>query len=399
MEFDLEFYRREVWVSTNPPVQLSVIDIAPEHPRHTIVFIHGYGGDATQWQYQLNTFSLDNRVIGLDLRGHGRSDKPEGDYSMPRILVDLERALDVLGVTGKIVLVGHSFGGAVVTEYAFAKPNRVERLILIATAGEFRLNPLYRLLLRLPLPLLRSLSPFVRNWLSAPPAVMHAWYYQNVLPWNGWGLFRELLVPTLVVRGHRDLVFDKALFDEVSHAIPGAEDVDVGASGHLVMLERRQAVNRAVQRFLDQSQSSWRSESADSENMARAALRRERPWLVHYEDNVPYTIAIPRVPLTQLLRSSVRRFPKHVALAFEGKNISYQRLNQDANRFANTLLSVGVQPGDRVMLLLPNTPQMVISFFGVLKAGAVAVFTLPTTEPNELIESGAGFGQSGVGYA
>ena len=386
MEIDLELYRREVWVSTNPPVQLSMIDIAPEHSRHTVVFIHGYGGDATQWQYQLNTFSSDHRVIALDLRGHGQSDKPGGDYSMTRILIDLERALDVLGVTGKIVLVGHSFGGAVVTEYACTKPNRVERLILIATAGEFRLNPFYRLLLRLPLPLLRSASPFVRNWLSAPPAVMHAWYYQNVLSWNGWRLFSELNIPTMVVRGHRDRVFNKALFDEVSRAIPGAEEVDVGASGHLVMLERRQAVNRAIQRFLDESQSSWRSESANTENMARAALRGQRPWLVHYEDNVPYTIAIPRVPLTQLLRSSVRRFPRHVALVFEGKKISYQRLNQEANRFANALLSMGVQPGDRVMLLLPNTPQLVISFFGVLKAGAVAVFTLPTTQPNELID-------------
>jgi len=132
----------------------------PELSGHAIhiVFIHGYGGDATQWQYQLNTFSSDNRVIALDLRGHGQSDKPGGDYSMARILIDLERALDVLGVTSKIVLVGHSFGGAVVTEYACAKPNRVERLILIATAGEFRLNPLYRILLRLPLPLLKSAS-------------------------------------------------------------------------------------------------------------------------------------------------------------------------------------------------------------------------------------------------
>jgi long-chain acyl-CoA synthetase len=385
MEIDLELYRREVRVSTNPPVQLSVIDIAPEHPRRTIVFIHGYGGDSTQWQYQLNTFSLDNRVIALDLRGHGRSDKPPGDYRLPRILADLEGALAVLGVTGKIVLVGHSFGGAVVTEYAIANPNRVEKLILIATAGEFRLNPLYRLLLRLPQQLLRAMTPFVRNWLSAPPHVMHAWYYQAVRLWNGWSLFRDLIVSALVIRGHRDLVFDKALFEEVSRAIPGAEDVDVGASGHMVMLERRDAVNRALQRFLDQSQQSWRSESPASETSARAALRQERPWLIHYEDDVPYTIAIPRVPATQLLRSSVRRFPKNTALIFEGKKISYQQLNQEANRFANALLDMGLEQGDRVMLLLPNVPQMVIAFFGVLKAGAVAVFTLPTTKPDELI--------------
>lgn len=385
MEIDLELYRREVRVSTDPSVRLSVIDIAPERPRFTIVFIHGYGGDATQWQYQLNTFSLDNRVIALDLRGHGRSDKPSGNYSMPQALTDVENALDVLGVTGKIVLAGHSFGGAVVTEFAVAHPNRVEKLVLIATAGEFRLNPLYRLLLRFPLPVLRSLGPFVQNWLSAPPHVMHAWYYQNVKPWNGWSLFRDLNVPTLVIRGHRDRVFDRVQFEEVSRAILGAEDVDVGASGHMVMLERREAVNRAMQRFLDQSQSSWRAESADSETSARAVLRKERPWLIHYEERVPVTIAIPRVPLTQLLRSSDRRFPKNTALIFEAKRISYHQLNQGANRFANALQTIGLEQGDRVMLLLPNIPQMVIGFFGVLKAGGVAVFTLPTTEPDELI--------------
>ena len=385
MEVDLELYRREVYVSVTPPVQLSIIDIAPERPTRTIVFIHGYGGDATQWQYQLNTFSLDSRVIALDLRGHGRSDQPSSGYEMPQILTDIENALDVLGVTGKMILVGHSFGGAVVSEFAMAHPNRVEKLILIATAGEFRLNPLYRLLLRLPLPVLRSLGPFVRNWLSAPPHVMYAWYYQNVLPWNGWSLFRDLNFPTLVIRGHSDRVFDKASFEEVSRAILGAEDVDVGASGHMVMLERREAVNRAILRFLDQSQSSWRTEGTDSESTVQTALRKERPWLSHYEERVPYTIAIPRVPLTQLLHSSDRRFPKHPALIFEGKRISYRRLTQDANRFAQALLKIGLKKGDRVMLLLPNIPQMVVGFFGVLKAGGVVVFTLPTTEPKELI--------------
>ncbi len=385
MDIDLELYRREVRVSTDPIIQLSIIDIAPELPQYTIVFLHGYGGDATQWQYQLNTFSHDNRVIALDLRGHGRSDKPSGDYSMSQILTDIENALDVLGVAGKIVLVGHSFGGAVVSEFAAANPNRIERLVLIATAGEFHLNPLYRLLLQIPLPFLRSLGPFVQNWLSAPPHVMHAWYFQAVKLWNGWNLFQSLSVPTMVIRGHRDRVFDKVSFEEVSHAVIGAEDVDVGASGHMVMLERREAVNRAIQRFLDQTQSSWRSEGVETETSARAALRKERPWLIHYEKGVPYTIAIPRVPLTQLLRSSERRFPKHTALIFEGKRISYQRLNQEANRFANALKALGVEQGDRVMLLLPNIPQLVIGFFGTLKLGAVVVFTLPTTEPSELI--------------
>ncbi len=64
---------------------------------------------------------------------------------MPQLVDDLETALTLLKVKGKFVLVGHSYGGAVVTEYALKNPDRVERLILMATAGEFKLQPMLKL--------------------------------------------------------------------------------------------------------------------------------------------------------------------------------------------------------------------------------------------------------------
>src|SRR5258706_8405201 len=148
MDIDLDLYRHEVRVSTNPLVRLSAIDISPDHPQRTFVFIHGFGGQAEQWHYQMQKFAVENRVIALDLRGHGLSDKPRNGYEMPQILEDLEAALTLLKVKGKIVLVGHSFGGAVVTEYAVKHPDRVERLVIMATAGEFKLQPMLNLALR-----------------------------------------------------------------------------------------------------------------------------------------------------------------------------------------------------------------------------------------------------------
>ncbi len=71
MAIDLALYRQQVRVSKQPLVRLSVIDISPDHPQRTIVFIHGYGGQSLQWQYQLHHFSFANRVIALDLRGAG----------------------------------------------------------------------------------------------------------------------------------------------------------------------------------------------------------------------------------------------------------------------------------------------------------------------------------------
>src|SRR5512134_3896281 len=176
MDIDLDLYRHEVRVSTNPLVRLSAIDISPDHPQRTFVFIHGFGGKAEQWQYQMQKFAVENRVIALDMRGHGLSDKPGRGYEMSQIIEDLETALTLLKVKGKIVLVGHSFGGAVVTEYALKNPDRVERLVLIATAGEFKLAPTLKLALSLPLWLLRFAAPFTRAWLFSPPHALKAFH-------------------------------------------------------------------------------------------------------------------------------------------------------------------------------------------------------------------------------
>ncbi|MDO9300932.1 MAG: alpha/beta fold hydrolase [Anaerolineales bacterium] len=385
MDIDLDLYRHEIRVSSDPLVRLSAIDISPERPERTFVFLHGFGGQAMQWKYQLHKFALKNRVIALDMRGHGLSDKPSTGYDMPRIQLDLETALDLLRVSTPIVLVGHSFGGAIATDFAINHPERVERLILIATAGEFKLNPLFKLGLNLPTWSLRLIEPLTKKWLSGPPHALKPFYLDNLSRWVGWEKFAKLTAPTLVIRGHRDVVFEKPLFEKVAGSIVGADEEDIGVSGHMVMLERREAVNRAITRFLGgESKKSWRDDSFAPSKTERDELPVERPWLKHYEEGVPYTIGIPRIPLHHLLRSAVRRFPNRSALYFEGARLSYRKLNHEANRFANALTALGIGKGARVVLYLPNIPQAVIAFYGVIKAGAVVVFTPPMTDAEEL---------------
>ncbi len=388
MDIDLDLYRREVRVSSTPLVRLSAIDVSPEQPRRTFVFLHGFGGQAEQWHFQLQRFLIENRVVALDLRGHGLSDKPARGYDMAQIQTDLATTLDVLKVNGKFVLVGHSFGGAIATDFALAHPERLEGLVLIATAGEFKLRPMFRLGLNLPNWLLQLVGLFTRRWLSAPPHALKPFYKANLSKWVGWEKFSALTVPTLVIRGDRDRVFQRAFFEDVANRIPDSQEADIGASGHMVMLERREAVERAIERFLaGEGRRSWRDSSSFESKVSagREALRKERPWLNQYEPGVPYTIGIPAIPLHHLLRSAVRRFPLHPAVFFEGSSLSYRHLNHEANRFANALGALGVSKGARVVLLLPNTPQMVIGFFGTLKAGAVAVFVPPLIEPEEIV--------------
>src|SRR5690606_37855533 len=328
----------EIRISSNPLVRLSAIDVSPESPQRTLVFIHGFGGKAEQWAYQMQKFSMDNRVIALDIRGHGLSDKPATGYDMGNIQLDLETALTQLNVSKPFTLIGHSFGGAIVTEYAFNHPDQVEKLILIATAGEYKLAPLLKFALGLPSTVLRLIGPFTRKWLHAPPHALKEYYRENMSKWVSWGKFEKLEVPTLVIRGHRDFVFDRPLFEKVAKSIPGAEDVDVRTSGHMVMLERREAVNREIASFLKgEAKKSWRDKSFIVPKTQRDDLKRHRVWLNEYQEGVPYTVDVPRISVHQLLRSSVRRFPNHAAVYFEGKIITYRNLNYEVNKFANAL--------------------------------------------------------------
>jgi long-chain acyl-CoA synthetase len=117
-------------------------------------------------------------------------------------------------------------------------------------------------------------------------------------------------------------------------------------------------------------------------------------WQVHYEKGVPQTVDIPDMPLYTILRDSARRFPNKVAVRMilryltkgirVGSTLTYHELDEASDRFATALYSLGVCQHDRVAIMLPNLPQYTIAFFGILKAGAIAVNTNPTYTPREL---------------
>jgi long-chain acyl-CoA synthetase len=382
----MELYQRDVLISESPHVRLRVIDIDPGLTRGTLLFVHGFGGRATQWKYQLAEFSAEYRVIAPDLRGHHHSSKPHTRYTVDEFVNDLAHIVESLNVRKPFVMVGHSFGGALVAAYAARYPHDLERLVLIATASKFHLIWPARLAFRLPVAVLNPTSRFIRRALSAPPHVLKAFYHNAMAIWDGRKVFPQVQMPTLAIVGHRDKVFPQAIFAEVLQLLPIAESVDVGASAHLVPLERPEAVNRAISRFIGDGGTSWRAR-------AQTRIARQRPWVKYYEANVPPTVAIPRQPLHRFLESAARRHPLRPALIFYGRRISYWQLNETASRFALGLQRLGVQKGDRVMLLLPNTPQAVIAYYGALKAGAVVVLSNPlfdeTALAYQLRDSGA----------
>ena len=110
----------------------------------------------------------------------------------------------------------------------------------------------------------------------------------------------------------------------------------------------------------------------------------EHPWLRFYEAGIPAHLEYPDITLGKILSGTATKLPDNTALLFFGGKISYGQLDALANRFAHALTGLGVKKGDRVALMLPNIPQMVIAYYGTLRTGAIAVATNPLYHAHEL---------------
>lgn len=114
----------------------------------------------------------------------------------------------------------------------------------------------------------------------------------------------------------------------------------------------------------------------------------DRIWLKSYEAGVPATLSYPKVPLYRFLEENARRFPRNPAILLAAPTFSstftYRQVEHLANRFANALIWLGVKPGDRVAIQLPNFPQFVFGFYGALKAGAAVVPVNPLYKAHDL---------------
>lgn len=102
-----------------------------------IVFVHGLGGNLTHWQFVAPPLAGSHRVLGLDLPGFGESLRPDTPYSYDRMAQAVLSLMDRRGVD-RATVVGHSFGGAVATQLALDRPERVRGLVLVNPAGYHR---------------------------------------------------------------------------------------------------------------------------------------------------------------------------------------------------------------------------------------------------------------------
>lgn len=109
-----------------------------------------------------------------------------------------------------------------------------------------------------------------------------------------------------------------------------------------------------------------------------------KPWTKFYDEGVPSEIKIEPKPLYSLLDETSRKHPNQIALIFFNNKITYGRLLDEVNKFALSLQKLGIKKGDVVSLILPNSPQFVISYYAALKIGAIVNPINPIYKPNEI---------------
>ncbi|MFS0672992.1 long-chain-fatty-acid--CoA ligase [Ornithinibacillus sp. 179-J 7C1 HS] len=110
----------------------------------------------------------------------------------------------------------------------------------------------------------------------------------------------------------------------------------------------------------------------------------EKRWHKHYPDEIPTCLSYDEKPLHLFLQDAASEYREKKALHFMGKELTYGEVFEQAKKFTHYLQGLGIKKGDRVAIMLPNSPQSVIGYYGALMAGAIVVQTNPLYTEREL---------------
>jgi 3-oxoadipate enol-lactonase len=251
-------------------VRLNVIDTGGAG--RPVVLLHGIGGSVADWAPQLEDLQDRHRVVALDARGFGRSDRTYGAMSFADYAADVIDVLDMIDVERPIV-VGLSLGGMIAQAVALADPGRIDGVVLCDTSAA--LDPPLVEALRLAQQLVISDGMGQVGELFLPslagPGVTeasHPWFagfcesFRSTDPLvfsTGLGAIAgldhlprlgELRLPVLVVHGTEDLLLPMAHAEAIASVVPGSTLHPLEGVGHLSNLEAPDAFGAALETFL-----------------------------------------------------------------------------------------------------------------------------------------------------
>jgi 3-oxoadipate enol-lactonase len=260
-----------------------------------VLLIQGLGADKHGWDLQRMVLALRYRVIALDNRGAGRSDKPFGHYSIEQMADDAISVLDHVGVE-RAHVVGASMGGAITQFVGLKYPERTISLTLACTAcrnSQWRKDLLQSWATAATERGMGAMAGEAARWVIGPRS------FRRLMPAVGWlgplargraahafvSQVRAILdvddsiavelaniaVPTLVVVGNQDILTPRGDSEELADRIPTAELVVISGAAHGLMVEHATTFNRVLLDFLGRATRAERAARQADDTVAAAS--------------------------------------------------------------------------------------------------------------------------------
>lgn len=225
-----------------------------------LLFVHGSGADQTLWKHQHQALEGSHSVASLDLNGHGKSPRREGD-GLTTYIQDTLAVMEAL--KEPVFLLGHSLGGAIVMSIALHKPKNLKAIGLIGTGAKLRVHP--QILSKVATDFKDAVNVLLEwEFSQHAPMALHEWRREQILRNGQAALHRDLTtcdafsamdrlgeidVPALVVCGRDDKLTPVKYSQYLKDQLRETRLEIMDGAGHDVMLEQPEALNHAIQEF------------------------------------------------------------------------------------------------------------------------------------------------------
>lgn len=279
-------------MSTQPP-QDRYIQVGEINTRYwalgeqgsSVLLLHGIGASMEDWLLNVHALAERHRVYAVDIVGFGRSDKPSAPYSFSYMAQFVKDFVKTLGID-RAHLIGHSMGGGIALEFVMRFPERVQKLVLVASARmgrnlylPFRVCTLPRIGERLTRPSRKGTAQLIGDAVYDPALVTDEWvelgYEMSALPGaqevilsalrtscNLRGMRRDVTAPivanlssisapTLIIWGKQDQLLPVSQAYVAEEGIPNSRLHLLDRCGHIPQRECAEAFNDLVTEFLD----------------------------------------------------------------------------------------------------------------------------------------------------
>ena len=256
-----------------------------------ILCVHGITANCRCWDVVADVLAPQFRVLAMDLRGRGRSEKPDKGYSLETHLQDMNGLMDDLGIDRAVVM-GHSLGAFIGLAFAAQYPHRVDRLILVDGGGDLSKEQMDNVFqgIKPALDRLTKVFPSVSDYLTAMKQApyIQPWsaeiegYYRyeiesteggvrtnihpshiaeeanNIRKVNSAAFYSQVRCPVLVLRAPQglfsddDILLPEDVIDRMVRKIPDARRFDVDGMNHYgIVFQPHETRNQAIKGFLE----------------------------------------------------------------------------------------------------------------------------------------------------